>query len=380
MGNILAFMKQLRDGGLENIDEKYQIFLDFENENLDFNDLREDERDLAEKIEEKLKSSQELLTFLQEYGAGGRKFIVEASANVTNLELQNKAWENLLPMIANLQKLKNMTDSLNQEVPEILDNLWGRKESRQSTEIVNVLKNNIFFVLQLGKILDYNMRFDALKMNAPSIPNDISYVKRQITIRSKKKISTLEEDHQGVLRPEALAEMSKYYIEPTPALKNMIEIIKKFFDDGTSKDEPLDLLVSFSKVCTKILDSDFKGKYQRFGTVGMLCRIMVATTLLYDHLHSQGVFVKDSPISIKLVVDILEEEAGLKRKRTRSRIDTLPSVKTKENGEIRSLDTDSFQDLQDQCRNLLSVLKYSNKHLKTNTTPRSVEQLFNQIF
>ena len=116
MGNILAFMKQLRDGGLENIDEKYQIFLDFENENLDFNDLREDERDLAEKIEEKLKSSLELLTFLQEYGAGGRKFIVEASANVTNLELQNKAWENLLPMIANLQKLKNMTDSLNQEV------------------------------------------------------------------------------------------------------------------------------------------------------------------------------------------------------------------------------------------------------------------------
>ena len=26
MGNILAFIKQLRDGGLENIDEKYHIF------------------------------------------------------------------------------------------------------------------------------------------------------------------------------------------------------------------------------------------------------------------------------------------------------------------------------------------------------------------
>ena len=70
------------------------------------------------------------------------------------------------------------------------------------------------------------MRFDALKMNAPSIPNDISYVKRQITIRTKKKISTLEEDYEGVLRTEALADMSKYYIEPTPALKNMIEIIQ----------------------------------------------------------------------------------------------------------------------------------------------------------
>ena len=123
----------------------------------------------------------------------------------------------------------------------------------------------------------------------------------------------------------------------------------------------------------------YKGKYKKFGTVGMLCRIMVATTLLYDHLHSQGVFVKDSPISIKLVVDILEEEAGLKRKRTRSRINTPPSGKTKDE-EIRARDTDSLQDLQDQCRNLLSVLKYSNKHLKKSTTPRSVEQLFNQIF
>ena len=106
------------------------------------------------------------------------------------------------------------------------------------------------------------MRFDALKMNAPSIPNDISYVKRQITIRMKNKVSVVEEGHEGVLRPESLADMSKYYIEPTPALKNMIEIIKKFFDDGISKNEPLDLLVSFSKVCTKILDSDYKGSYR----------------------------------------------------------------------------------------------------------------------
>ena len=120
MGNILAFIKQLKDGGLENIDDKYQIFLDFENENLDFNDLREDEKALAGKIEEKLKTSQELLTFLQHYGGGGRKFIVEASANVTDQELQNKAWEKVVPMIADLQKLKQMTESLNQEVKKLL--------------------------------------------------------------------------------------------------------------------------------------------------------------------------------------------------------------------------------------------------------------------
>ena len=116
MGNILAFIRQLKDGGLDNIDEKYQIFLDFENENRDLDDLQGEERDFAEKIEEKLKSCDEFLIFLREYGGGGRKIIVEASANVADLELQNNAWSELVPMISKLQLLKRMTESLNQEV------------------------------------------------------------------------------------------------------------------------------------------------------------------------------------------------------------------------------------------------------------------------
>ena len=116
MGNLLAFIKQFRDGGLDSIDEKYLIFLDFENENMDLNDLAPEERALADRIEEKLISSLELLGFLQGYGVGGRKIIVEASANVADIDLQNNAWGQLVPMVASLEKLKNMTESLNQEV------------------------------------------------------------------------------------------------------------------------------------------------------------------------------------------------------------------------------------------------------------------------
>ena len=104
---------------------------------------------------------------------------------------------------------------------------------------------------------------------------------------------------------------------------------------------------------------------------------MVATALLYDHLHNEGVFVKDSPISIRLIVDILEVEAGTKRKRTGScRIETKCIT---EDGESVECDRNSLQLLQEECRSLLSVLKYSNKHLKSNTTPRNIEQLFIQI-
>ena len=78
--------------------------------------LKGEEKQFAEKVEEKLKSSLEFLTFLQEYGGGGRKIIVEASANVADLELQNNAWAEVVPLVSKLQMLKRITESLNQEV------------------------------------------------------------------------------------------------------------------------------------------------------------------------------------------------------------------------------------------------------------------------
>ena len=69
----------------------------------------------------------------------------------------------------------------------------------------------------------------------------------------------------------------------------------------------------------KILDTNIRSKFQSSATLMMVHRIMVATALLYDHIHGEGVFVKDSPINIVTVVELLEDEAGLKRRRTRTR-------------------------------------------------------------
>ena len=183
--------------------------------------------------------------------------------------------------------------------------------------------------------------------------------------------------YRDVLMMENIDSMATFYREPSPALKRIIDIVKNIFGRDSCKDEPLDLIVSFGKVCIKILDSDLRDKYQRFGTVGMILRIMVATTLLYDHLHSDGVFVKDSPINVKLVVQILEEESGSKRRRTRSRLDTPPNLKREQSDKQNR---SSFQDLQDESKNLLSVLKYSNLHLRSQTTPKSIEQIFAGIY
>ena len=96
-------------------------------------------------------------------------------------------------------------------------------------------------LIQLGKILDVNMKFDSLKMLAPSIPNDIAYVKRQATLRRKDNRTTMVE-------PDQLGELSMFYIEHNPAMKSVIKTITDFFRTAESKSESLDLIVVFCKV------------------------------------------------------------------------------------------------------------------------------------
>jgi len=386
MGNILAFIRQIRDGSVADLDDSYGVFLDFENENLDFSVLDDSEKVLAEKIESKLKTAYQLLEFLQNYGAGGRQIIKEASAKINDNTVQTEAWNSLVPMVASLLKLKKMTDSLNEEVPEILSKMWGQKVSRESLALIDIFRKNMFLVVQLGKILDYAMRFDALKMNAPTIPNDISYVKRQNTIRTKRNCNNDNPENREVLATHNLEQLSMYYILPTPALKNIIDTVTNFFRNDNSKETSLDLIVSFGNICIKILSSDLKSNYQRFGTIGMIQRMMVASSLLYDHLHPDGVFVKESPINIRAVVDILLDEAGMSTKRSRS-ISGLGSSnrrlamvnQTSVERIKREQNRQSLHDLQDESKSLLSVLKYSSKHLRSETTPKSVEQLFARI-
>ena len=107
--------------------------------------------------------------------------------------------------------------------------------------MLDVFRERETLLIQLGKILDVNMKFDSLKMLAPSIPNDIAYVKRQATLRRKDNRTTMVE-------PDQLGELSMFYIEHNPAMKSVIKTITDFFRTAESKSESLDLIVVFCKV------------------------------------------------------------------------------------------------------------------------------------
>ena len=105
MGHIISFIKQLKENGYEEVDEKFGIFLDFESNNLEFAEASGSEKELSSKIEEKLNSSLELLEFLKNYGAGGKQTIQEASSKPGDCAVQDAAWNKMVPLVCTLLDL-----------------------------------------------------------------------------------------------------------------------------------------------------------------------------------------------------------------------------------------------------------------------------------
>jgi len=376
MGNLLSFVRSLGDKSVSELDDKFRLFIDFEKDKIE-NPGEQKVHDLSVKVDVKIGESSEALKFLSSYGPGGSQIIKDAISKPGDPQIQEDAWEKMLPLIKNLLDLKQSYSALNQMIPEILGQMWETKKDRSSSALLEVFRERETLLIQLGKILDVNMKFDSLKMMAPSIPNDISYVKRQATLRRK-------DNQMTTVEPDQLGELSMFYIEHNPAMKSVIKTITEFFQAAESKSESLDLIVVFCKVCMKVLDTDIRAKFENVATVMMVHRIMVATALLYDNLHPDGIFVKDSPINIIIILELLEDEAGLKRRRTRSRPQEKSPVaegKKSPDGMERSSSNASTAaaELAEQASVLLNVLKYSNKHLNSPSTPKSVLQAFSRI-
>jgi len=376
MGNLLSFVRSLGDKSVSELDDKFRLFIDFEKDKCE-NPGEQKVHDLSVKVDVKIGESSEALKFLSSYGPGGSQIIKDAISKPGDPQIQEDAWEMMLPLIKNLLDLKQSYSALNQMIPEILGQMWETKKDRSSSALLEVFRERETLLIQLGKILDVNMKFDSLKMMAPSIPNDISYVKRQATLRRK-------DNQMTTVEPDQLGELSMFYIEHNPAMKSVIKTITEFFQAAESKSESLDLIVVFCKVCMKVLDTDIRAKFENVATVMMVHRIMVATALLYDNLHPDGIFVKDSPINIIIILELLEDEAGLKRRRTRSRPqEKSPTTEGKKSpdGIERSGSNASTAaaELAEQASVLLNVLKYSNKHLNSPSTPKSVLQAFSRI-
>ena len=324
-------------------------------------------------VEQAVRRAEEVLVQLGEYGDGGKMIISDPSP-----ERQEENWVQLCALMLTLAQCKQASDDLNNFVPEIVGQIWsGLNKGGSRRSMTQIIQENMFLMLQLGKILDIAMRFDAKKSRSASISNDISYVKRQVQIRQKNKAGAVQEKFREAVNIQSLEKLSMFYINATPSLSNIISNTTSSTNNPEIKAQQLELIVVFCKICEKILLSDeLRGNFQKFGTIGMVQRIMVATALLYDHLSSGGIFCKESAITIKTIIELLEKEAGIKSARSNSILKKSP--KSSPTNVVRS-NRASYHELQLEARNLLTFLKYSSKHLKDASTPKAIQNIFKTI-
>jgi hypothetical protein len=129
--------------------------------------------------------------------------------------------------------------------------------------------------------------------------------------------------------------MSLFYAFHTPMMKTVIDTTTMYVNrQGGSN--VTDCLAAVTGVCYHTIT---KRRVQQPEAVGFVLRVMVATTLLYDHIHPQGAFIKSSPINIKKIITAVQNENHR------------------------------------QSQSLVNALKYSNRHLNDETTPKSVRQM-----
>lgn len=337
MGNLLRLISRDVDSCCSV--PKYDIFVDFENAQPQ----TELEYSLYEEAERVLEKSVFVLKELENY-QGASLEIREAITKPTKVSEEN-AWKAVLPMVEKLESFYEFSKELTTILPKILHMLsCPVKENELTSQPVKAsipeqLDDHQAIVKQFAKILEFVLKFDECKMTTPAIQNDFSYYRRTIQRsrnNSKNPLITKE------IRVDIANTMSLFFAHATPMLNALSEATSNFVQrarvNGSNKTP--EMLSVMAKVCQKMLDTpDLKSRLQFESTELFILRVMVASIILYDHVHPSGAFARGSCVDVKGCIKVIRDQ---------------PKARSE---------------------NLLNALRYTTKHVNDETTPKGLKSV-----
>ncbi|KAG8524780.1 Protein FAM49A [Galemys pyrenaicus] len=320
MGNLLKVLTR-------EIENYPHFFLDFENAQP-----TEGEREIWNQISAVLQDSESILADLQAYKGAGPE-IRDAIQNPNDIQLQEKAWNAVCPLVVRLKRFYEFSIRLEKALQSLLESLTCPPYTPTQH-----LEREQALAKEFAEILHFTLRFDELKMRNPAIQNDFSYYRRTI---SRNRINNMHLDIENEVNNEMANRMSLFYAEATPMLKTLSNATMHFVsedgdggggggdDDGgggddsdddvmdrdgedwrnlklpvvepeTSKETPLPLLLS---------SREYRSRFTSEETLMFCMRVMVGVIILYDHVHPVGAFCKTSKIDMKGCIKVLKEQA-----------------------------------------------------------------------
>lgn len=324
MGNLLKVLND-KNGKKTGAD----FFIDFENATP-----TDEESDVYEKVKIVLDKSPSVLAELSDYKGAGEAIRMAISHPKDDAE-QAAAWEAVCPLVSKLKSFYDYSSEVEGVLPELLHGLC------QSNPVESLEKKQAL-AKQCAEILSFVLKFDDLKMNNPAIQNDFSYYRRTL---SRLKMQDPGSDDSAVVNNEEANRMSLFYAYPTPMLRCVSEATTKFVSENKAIpiENTTDCLAMMSSICRIMTEQE--GYYERFTsaeTIQFCQRVMVASLILYDHVHLVGAFKKGSAIDIRATIKVLK---------------------------LRNSGQESF------VNGLMNALRYTTKHLNDDDTPKNIKAL-----
>lgn len=321
MGNLL----RLLTGGHDS--ESKDIFLDFENAKP-----TAEEQEVWEVVNTVLENSSKILENIKNY-TGASEEIRVAIGNPKNDDLQEVAWNVVLPCVSKLKTFYEFSIELESIMPQLLYALCVGLESQ--------LAKKQALAKQFAEILHFTLKFDDLKMTNPSIQNDFSYYRRTLS-RKRMASEDMGSDDQAQVSTEMANRMSLFFAYPTPLLKTISDATSKFVSENKNLpiEKTTDMFSTLCNLCCIMVEnSAFQQKFENDETKLFVLSVMVGVIILYDHVHPVGAFAKGSVIDMRSCIKVLKDQ-------THGTVDSL-----------------------------FNALRYTTKHLNDESTPKQIRML-----
>uniref|UniRef100_A0AAY5JWX5 CYRIA/CYRIB Rac1 binding domain-containing protein n=1 Tax=Esox lucius TaxID=8010 RepID=A0AAY5JWX5_ESOLU len=303
MGNLLKVLAcaELEHGPI--------VFLDFEHAQP-----TEAETAVWNQVSAVLEEAHGILAELQSYNGAGQE-IREAIQNPGDLQLQEKAWNAVCPLVAKLKRFYEFSLRLENALRSLLEALTSPPYAPMQH-----LEREQALAKQFAEILHFTLSFDELKMTNPAIQNDFSYYRRTI---SRNRLNNQQLEAENEVNNEMANRMSLFYAEATPMLKTLSNATTKFVSEVSQRSQTF----------------EYRCRFTNTDTMLFCMRVMVGVIILYDHVHPVGAFAKTSKIDMKGCIKVLKDQ---------------PS---------------------NSVEGLLNALRYTTRHLNDDSTSKQIRAL-----
>jgi len=256
------------------------VFVDFENAKPTHQEMK-----IFIRVNTVLENSGQIITELQRYTGCSEQVRLAMSQPSAAHELN--AFNALLPAIQSIAKFYRYSQALEQVVPELLRTLSTDESTTKQT-----FEDQQSLALQLARILNFALTFDSIRLTKPIISNDCSFYRRLVVKFTSDPRITVSDDE--------LSSISMWSAEVVPMISSLARAAAATLQ---SNQYVTVALSTMANCCRQLIESK---KFTRYDTNLFICRSMVGSIIIYDHLSNA--FRKDNGIKTKKAVQLIKNE------------------------------------------------------------------------